>query len=289
MNYKSRRYLCSQNNLIKFLAISIFQQLKNNSGEYISPTGRYVTLLPLILVLFVTALKDIFEDFQRHKEDRGENESKTEVFSKEQNHFVFKKWNEVKVGDIVKVTNGACFPADLVLISSSATEDKKGSCYIETSQLDGETNLKVRSAIQETTSLGDDTTLQNTKGTIECEVPNRDLYTFNGNIQLNDEPKKYPLTPMSLLLRGARLMNTKHILGVVVYSGHETKLLMNSNKAPSKRSNLDKMTDRVILLLFFTLIVIAIGSTCGREYERHKNDLFCVSILLFMCKVQKRN
>ena len=68
-----------------FLAISIFQQLKNNNGEYISPTGQYVTLLPLVLVLFVTALKEIFEDFQRHKEDRGENESKTEVFSKDEN------------------------------------------------------------------------------------------------------------------------------------------------------------------------------------------------------------
>ena len=255
-----------------FLSISIFQQLKNNNDEFISPTSRYVTILPLMFVLFVTALKEIFEDFQRHKEDRGENEAKTQVFSKADNRFVWKKWHEVQVGDVVKVVSGANFPADLVLISSTAPEDKKGTCYIETSQLDGETNLKIRSAIPQIGDLDNDTTLWHTNGVIECDAPNRDLYTFNGNIQLNDKPNKYPLTPMSLLLRGARLMNTEHILGIVVYSGHETKLLMNSTNAPSKRSNMDKMTDRVILILFITLVVIAIGSTCGRIFEREKHQ-----------------
>ena len=259
-----------------FLSISIFQQLKNNSDEFISPTSRYVTILPLMFVLFVTALKTIFEDFQRHKEDRGENEAKTQVFSKENNRFVWRKWHEVNVGDVVKVVNGANFPADMVMISSTAPEDKKGTCYIETSQLDGETNLKIRSAIPETGDLDNDTTLWHTNGVIECEGPNRDLYTFNGNIQLNEKPNKYPLTPMSLLLRGARLMNTEHILGIVVYSGHETKLLMNSANAPSKRSNMDKMTDRVILILFITLVVIAVGSTCGRiiEHQKHENHTY---------------
>ena len=255
-----------------FLSISIFQQLKNNNDEFISPTSRYVTIFPLMFVLFVTALKTIFEDFQRHKEDRGENEATTQVFSKVKNKFLWKKWHEVQVGDVVKVVNEANFPADMILISSTAPEDKKGTCYIETSQLDGETNLKIRSAIPETGSLDNNTTLWHTNGVIECESPNRDLYTFNGNIQLNDKQDKFPLTPMSLLLRGARLMNTEHILGIVVYSGHETKLLMNSTNAPSKRSNMDKMTDRVILILFITLVVIAIGSTCGRIIVREKHE-----------------
>ena len=257
-----------------FLSISIFQQLKNNVDEFISPTSRYVTILPLMFVLFITALKEIFEDFQRHTEDRSENESKTLVFSKEGNHFVSKKWNEVKVGDVVKVMDGSSFPADLVMLSSSTREEKTGtcSCYIETAQLDGETNLKIRSSIPETGDLNNEKNLLQTKGIIECEGPNRDLYTFNGNIQLQDTHHKHPLTPMSILLRGARLMNTEYILGVVVYSGHETKLLMNSTKAPSKRSNMDKMTDRVILILFITLIVIAAGSTCGRIIERNKHE-----------------
>ena len=256
-----------------FLAICIFQQLKHPlTGEYISPTSRYVTVIPLMFVLFVTAIKELFEDFQRHQEDRNENESKTLVFSKENTKFELKRWNQVRVGDVVKVKNGSFFPADLVMISSSESEEKKGTCYIETSNLDGETNLKIRLAIPETANIDNETSILHTNGTIECEEPNRDLYTFNGNIKLNDQEKKYPLTPVSLLLRGARLMNTEFILGVVVYSGHQTKVLMNSTNAPSKRSNMDKMTDRIIISLFSTLIVIAVASTIGREIERNKHE-----------------
>ena len=257
-----------------FLSVSIFQQLKNNDGEFISPTSRYVTIFPLMFVLCVTAIKEIFEDFQRHNEDRRENESIASVFFKSNSSFESKQWNDVRVGDIVKVTNGHCFPADMVLLSSSSREEKTGtcSCYIETSQLDGETNLKIRAAIPETGNLNDLKNLGDVNGEIECEAPNRDLYGFSGNIQINSEQKKYPLTPMSILLRGARLMNTDYIIGVVIYSGHETKLLMNSTKAPSKRSNMDKMTDRVILILFLTLVFIAAGSTGGRIFERSKHE-----------------
>ena len=64
-----------------FLVISILQQINDNKGVSISPTGRYVTIMPLMLVLFITAVKELFEDFKRHKEDKRENNSITLVFS----------------------------------------------------------------------------------------------------------------------------------------------------------------------------------------------------------------
>ena len=46
-----------------------------------------------------------------------------------------------------------------------------------------------------------------------------------------------PLCPDQVLLRGAKLQNTNWAFGLVIYTGHETKLMKNSaTSAPLKRS-----------------------------------------------------
>ena len=115
------------------------------------------------------------------------------------------------VGDVVQCSNGEFFPADLVLLNSS---EAQGMCYIETSNLDGETNLKQKSASNETAGLSYD----QLDGQIECEGPNRNLYEFNGRLAVMAQAMK-PLGKNTVLLRGARLMNTEWIVGAVIYTG----------------------------------------------------------------------
>ena len=237
-----------------FLLIGLLQQI-----PVISPTGRWVTLIPFLMIEFVTALKEIFEDLLRHRQDDKTNNALAMVYSNDKKTFVEKGWKDVCVGDFVKVKDGGFFPADLVILSSTLP---KGMCYIETASLDGETNLKVRSAISQTSNLTDEKQLAGFVGKIKCEDPNRHIYTFNGNIEIKDESNGvFPLSPSVILLRGAKLMNTGHIFGVVVYTGHDSKLLMNYKKAPSKRSNMDKITNHHIYFLFATLISVALAST----------------------------
>ena len=241
-----------------FLLIGLLQQIPD-----ISPTGKYVTLVPFLLILFVTALKEIFEDLLRHRQDDKTNNTPALVYDKTQRTFVKKCWKDVSVGDFVKVQDGAYFPADLVILSSSLDQ---GMCYIETASLDGETNLKVRSAISQTSNLTDEKDLANFVGKVKCEEPNRHIYTFNGNIEIEREGNQvFPLSPSVILLRGAKLMNTGHVFAVVMYTGHDSKLMMNYKKAPSKRSNMDKITNYHIYFLFATLISIALASTGASE------------------------
>ena len=122
---------------IYFLLIGSLQQIPN-----ISPTGRWGTIGPLVIILLVTALKEVWEDFHRLKQDRKINSRKVQVYRASRWEAV--AWEEVGVGEVVMVRTREPFPADLVLLGSSGEE---GIAYIETSNLDGETNLKVQYSI----------------------------------------------------------------------------------------------------------------------------------------------
>ncbi|MCH83745.1 phospholipid-transporting ATPase 9-like, partial [Trifolium medium] len=125
--------------------------------------------------------------------------------------------------------------------------------------LDGETNLKLKQALEETSKFQEDSTFRNFKAIIKCEDPNAYLYSFIGNIELEDQ--LYPLSPQQLLLRDSKLRNTDFIYGVVIFTGHDTKVMQNSTDPPSKRSKVEKRMDKIIYFLFSVLFFISfIGS-----------------------------
>jgi len=199
-----------------FLFTAVLQQVPN-----LSPTNRYTTIGPLIIVLMVSAIKEMVEDYRRRTSDTTLNSSKAQVLRG--SSFESTKWLNCAVGDIVKVSSEEPFPADLVLLASSEPE---GLCYIETANLDGETNLKIKQAIPETATLLSPSDLSRLGGKIRSEQPNSSLYTYEATLTMSSGggEKELPLQPDQLLLRGATLRNTPWIYGVIVFTGHETKL-----------------------------------------------------------------
>ncbi|XP_026462276.1 phospholipid-transporting ATPase IA-like isoform X1 [Ctenocephalides felis] len=141
--------------------------------------------------------------------------------------------------------------------------------FIETANLDGETNLKIRQAVPRTASIQNATELGELTATLECEPPNRLLYEFAGVLKPHGE-QAIALGPDQLLLRGAMLRNTSWAFGVVVYTGHDTKLMQNSTSAPLKRSTVDKLTNTQILMLFFILCVLCLLSAIFNELWTQK-------------------
>ena len=110
-----------------FLVVSILQLIPG-----LSPTGRFTTLLPLTVVLALTACKDAYEDWKRHKRDRAANEKETQVLV--DGELVHVQWQNILVGNIFRLQKNEPIPADCILLSSS---DRGGLCYVETSSLDG--------------------------------------------------------------------------------------------------------------------------------------------------------
>ena len=81
-----------------------------------------------------------------------------------------------------------------------------------------------------------------------CEKPNASLYTFTGNLNLNQET--IPLRPEHLILRGMSLKNTQHIHGLIIFAGSDSKLMQNSADAKYKKSSLEIATTKAIMGVF---------------------------------------
>ncbi|XP_066576698.1 phospholipid-transporting ATPase IA isoform X2 [Amia ocellicauda] len=243
-----------------FLFIALLQQIPD-----VSPTGRYTTLVPLLFILVVAAVKEFIEDLKRHKADNVVNKKETQVLRNGAWEIVY--WEKVEVGDIVRVNGKEYIPADTILLSSS---EPQAMCYIETSNLDGETNLKIRQGLQITSEIKDIDALMRVSGRMECESPNRHLYDFVGNIRLEGQ-STVPLGPDQILLRGAQLRNTQWVHGIVVYTGHDTKLMQNSTRPPLKLSNVERITNIQILVLFGCLLAISLICSIGQTIWKGKH------------------
>ncbi|GAA5906353.1 hypothetical protein JCM8208_003527 [Rhodotorula glutinis] len=247
-----------------FLFTACIQQIPN-----VSPTNRYTTILPLGIVLIVAALKEIKEDIKRHQSDADLNARRTKVL--EGANFVDKPWRSVRVGDIVRLESDDSFPADLVLLSSSEPE---GLCYIETSNLDGETNLKIKQAHTSTATLDSPLALSQLAGQLRSEQPNNSLYTFEATLSMGQAghaatSRETPLGPDQMLLRGAQLRNTGWLYGLVVFTGHETKLMRNATAAPIKRTAMERMVNVQILFLLGILLVLSLACAIGSTVRTH--------------------
>ncbi|KAJ2370861.1 aminophospholipid translocase [Coemansia sp. RSA 2610] len=279
--YKHNKVSTAKYNFLTFLPKFLYEQFSKYANVFflftgciqqisgVSPTSRWTTIVPLAVVLAATAAKELAEDLKRHRSDSDMNKSKARVLVG--TTFEEHAWRDVVVGDIVRVENRDAIPADLVLLSSSEPE---GMCYIETSNLDGETNLKVKQALPETAGMLTPADLAGLNGHLKTELPNDSLYTFEGTLVSEGGKigfREMALDPTQVLLRGAILRNTDWIYAVVVFTGHETKLMRNATAAPIKRTDVEKTTNRQIIFLFVILLLLAVLSAVGSQVLTSRN------------------
>ena len=130
-------------------------------------------------------IKDAFEDYKRYKSDKSENEALTTVMSKTDFTFSPCQTQKINVGDIVRVDNDQTIPSDILLLKTS---DPKGQCFIETKNLDGETNLKIKQTHKDLIPLFEQEASykESVKGEVKCELPNAAIYKFEGTFKHPD-------------------------------------------------------------------------------------------------------
>ncbi|KAK8960196.1 putative phospholipid-transporting ATPase 4 [Platanthera guangdongensis] len=268
LSYPSNYISTTKYNIITFFPKAIFEQFRRVANVYfllaailsltpIAPFSAVSMIAPLAFVVGLSMAKEAMEDWSRFMQDMKVNKRKVSTH-KGNGIFGYRQWHKILVGDVVKVEKDQFFPADLLLLSSSYED---GICYVETMNLDGETNLKVKRAMDATLPLEDDMAFKDFNATIRCEDPNPSLYTFVGNLEY--EKQVYPLDPSQILLRDSKLRNTSYIYGVVIFTGHDSKVMQNSTESPSKRSSIESKMDSIIYVLFTLLVLISMISSIG--------------------------
>ena len=263
---------------IFFLISSIISCIKIVSTKPIS-----TAITPLLLVIGIGLLIDGIEEVKRYRNDITTNNTKTKVYKSSKIRKII--WSEVKIGNLIKVEKDELIPSDLLVICSS---NKDFSFYLQTSNVDGETSLKQREALIYTQKIfldkgipKDEINLKKIFTNIDCsednkncfievEQPNKNIYAINGSITFNANEKIY-FDIKNTAIRGARLKNTNFIYGIVIYTGNETKIMKNIIKYKYKTAFLDKIIDKITLIilivrLFFVLIFMCIGIICRYAY-----------------------
>lgn len=265
-----------------FLCISILQMIPG-----LSTTGQFTTIVPLLFFVALSIAKEGYDDLRRYRLDKAENNRDAQVLRAKKTpsdvveasdgsspsvgdlKWEIIKWQDIQVGDVVKLERNDAAPADLALLHTNGDNDV---AYVETMALDGETNLKSK---QTTASISK--AIENQEDILVCDAhfvvedPNQDLYNFEGRVTVDG--KSAPLTLNEIIFRGSILRNTPDAVGVVIYSGEECRIRMNANKNPRiKAPSLQFLVNRIVILIVVFVILLAIFNTVAYRIWRRKED-----------------
>ncbi|XP_032809728.2 phospholipid-transporting ATPase IC-like isoform X1 [Petromyzon marinus] len=267
--YKGNYIKTAKYNIVTFLPMNLLEQFQRVANVYflfllilqaipiISSLAWYTTFVPLVIVLSITAIKDAVDDISRHRSDKQINNRKCEIM--QNGSFKEDKWMNIQVGDLLRLKKNDFVPADMLLLS---TTEPNSLCYLETAELDGESNLKFKQALTVThNNLTDEKQLAEFDAIIMSEAPNNRLDKYLGTMQWKD--KMYSLDNDKLLLRGCRIRNTETCHGLVIFAGFDTKIMKNSGETKFKRTQIDKQMNKIVFMIFGMLLVMATGLAIG--------------------------
>ena len=188
------------------------------------------------------------------------------MINRTERRFVECKWEDLSVGDIVRVHVDETIPADLLLVSSASTES---TCYLDTAAIDGETNLKQKSI---PACFLDYDKPQETRFELQCDRPNDDIYHFNGRVIFSSDEQIHPCDINNVLLRGCVLRITDYIDGLIVYAGNEAKVIKSANVASSKHALIERYINRDVLFSSGILIFLCLLSAGLSIHWEHSHS-----------------
>jgi phospholipid-transporting ATPase len=231
-----------------FLLITILQCI-----PVVSPLSPITAIVPLVVVLLISMIREGMEDIMRHKQDYKENNEKVKRF--QSNGFIDDIAMNLEVGDIIFINECSVIPADCILLTCA---NSSKITYIETANLDGEKNLKPKFCIPQLFKIFKNAkSAVQVRGKILSQKANSDLTKFNGRIVLS-RGIDFDLSIKQFIYKGTIIKNTPWAVAVVVYTGRETKIILNSQKGASKQSHLERIVNNLILLIFCVQIILCL-------------------------------
>ena len=293
-------------NILTFLPKGLFYQFSRLANVYflfitiiqsiplISPLNSLTAIVPLIFVLGVSMIREAIEDISRYKYDTLSNDE--EVVVLREGKFVKSQSKTLKNGEIVLIYENKSIPADMIILDSGMSD---GQCYVETSSLDGEKNLKLKIANQKIVGLISKRRIHESKKKLEMDKLNDSMnFFFSGFIQviqpnanLNQIEGKVNIFIMEnniitkeenflinineFILKGSILKNTNWIIGAIIYTGMDNKIILNSKKPRLKISKVELKMNHCLIGIFIFLVLFSLLYSYYHYYLYKRNKKYC--------------
>ena len=283
-------------NVVTFVPLTLFNQFRQFGNFFyllltitqfinelkVGLTFTYIA--PLAFVVAVSMGKELYDDFNRHIQDKKTNSTKIKVLipsaDKKNVDTIEKDACDLLVGDVIKLKKDTRVPADIIVLKTF-NEAGDNQAFIRTDQLDGETDWKLRKAPGLTQNL-EEIELFTSDITSEYEPPNKLIYNFEGIIQgkFGGMNKKEPLN-LENTMWASTVVASQGVIGIVGYTGKETRAKMNASSPKVKIGVLDNEINRANIYLFVITFVVSFIITCFKGFTSKFFFVFIKFIILF--------
>lgn len=274
-------------NIISFLPVVLFNQFKFFLNLYtlIMACSQFIPELkigftytywaPLSCVILVSVVREAVDDFLRFKRDKAVNSQLYQKLTPNGPQVI--PSSKIKVSDLIIVEKDQRVPADMILLK---TTERNGSCFVRTDQLDGETDWKLRLAISTTQIIESNEDFFNIDATISAEAPGKDIHSFRGKFITYKDNSELPLSIENTIWANTVIASGQAV-GVVIYTGKETRSVMNNLEARSKVGSIDLDLNYITKLLFFAVVVLALAMVFLQQFRGAWYRIWFRFVLLF--------
>ena len=258
-------------NLITFVPVVLFNQFKQfgNFFYLIMSISQFFDELvvgflftyisPLAIVVSISMLKELYDDINRRIQDKKTNSTLITVLLENPNDSskpleIQKQAAQLLVGDIIVLKKDTRVPADIIVLKTF-NEAKDNQAFIRTDQLDGETDWKLRKAPESTQKM-EDYEIVKCNGKIECEPPSKLIYNFEGALTIENNIKE----PLNLenTIWASTVIASQGVIGIVIYTGKESRARMNSSTPKLKIGVLDDELNKSNVYLFIIMLILSL-------------------------------
>ncbi|KAM3721652.1 putative phospholipid-transporting ATPase tat-5 [Dirofilaria immitis] len=282
--------VCNQKyNIFTFVPLVLFQQFKFFLNFYflLMACSQFIPEIqigapitywgPLGFVLTVTLIREAMDDFVRFLRDRELNSEKYEKLTPQGIDYISS--SNIKVGDLIIIQKDKRVPADVVFLR---TTEKSGASFIRTDQLDGETDWKLRIAVPVTQNLVLDQDIFDLNLEIYAEKPQKDIHDFVGTFKVSsDDSTQDGSLNVENVLWANTVLASGRVVGVVVYTGRETRSVMNTTLPESKVGLLDIEVNNLTKILFLFVVVLASVMVAMKGLDKNWYRYLMRFVLLF--------
>ena len=287
----------SKYNLITFVPVVLFNQFKQfgNFFYLIMSASQFVPELkvgflftyisPLAFVVLVSMAKELYDDINRRLQDKKTNSTLINILNFDKDNkkmeIIQKKASDLLVGDIIELKKNSRVPAD-ILVLKTFNESNDNQAFIRTDQLDGETDWKLRKAPGITQQMEEINFFTN-DNIAECEPPSKLIYNFEGVIKCKNNEGEIKKEPLNLenTMWASTVVASQKIIGIIIYTGKETREKMNSFTPKVKIGILDDELNKTNVYLFFIMLFLSLLLACAKGFGSKFFFVFFKFIILF--------